>query len=546
MKSWVSTWGLFLKLVRFLGIVLLLWVLVGSLGISSGVQAREVEDYKALLDLYDPSLEVFSGLSDMEEVTFRDRVSVSDYHEMKDEDFGVTTVWLESTKASVDAPKLQFPGDETYRLLRGAEVEFTVIILEKKEGNRTYQEIEAYGGGITVIEEGETEEKILHKDKIDVLGFVIKKDDLPGFLQSDWARFGVAMALWTIAIIIIWFVFRLLLLFTKKTKTDMDTKIVRIIRLPFFLILFVYGLLVSLSQLKLPDEILNGLDLFYRAGVIVLIAIIAIRLFKKVILVYLKLISKKTETQADDVLVPVIGKIVTVVIWVFAFVMFMNNFGVDITVFLGAMGIAGLVIAFAAQDTLSNFFAGIMILLDRPFKEEDWIILDDSVYQVKHIGLRSTRLFSSWNQQMVTLPNSKISNYMFSNLSEPDSFGRRTLKFGVSYNTDIEKMKVIVQEIVSSHSGVEKDEEHPIIVRFNEFGDSALNWSVTFFVKDYNDQWAIASDLRHEIFHRFAKEGIEIPFPQRVVHFMGDTTQIKTRPPHPGGNDPREMGNLSP
>ena len=541
-----SNGGSYLKIRLFTGAVIFLLLITMFIFPSSEVEGREANNYKELLDLYDPSTGEFSGLSPLDEVEFTDTVAIADYHEKSGEDFGVTTVWLESTRGSVNSPTLQFPGDETYRLLRGAEVEFTVVIVERTEGNRTYQDIQAYGGGIKIIEEGETEENLLKKDKIDILGFVIHKEDLPEFLQSDWARFGVALGLWILIIVVIWFIFRLLLLFTKKTKTNMDSQIVHIVRLPFFLILFVYGLLVSLSQLDLPDEILNGIDLFYRAGVIILVAIIAIKLFKKVIMVYLRLISEKTETQADDVLVPVIGKVVTVVIWIFAFIMFMKNFGIDVTVFLGAMGIAGLVIAFAAQDTLSNFFAGIMILLDRPFKEGDWIILDDSVYLVKHIGLRSTRLFSSWTQQVVTLPNNKISSYMFSNLSEPDSYGRRTLKFGVSYETDIENMKKIVHDIVASHPGVHVDEDHTILVRFNDFGDSSLNWAVTFFVKDYNDQWAVASDIRHEMYHKFAKEGIEIPFPQRVVHMRDNGPGAEKRPPHPGGMDPREMENLAP
>jgi small-conductance mechanosensitive channel len=135
---------------------------------------------------------------------------------------------------------------------------------------------------------------------------------------------------------------------------------------------------------------------------------------------------------------------------------------------------------------------------------------------------------------------------MFSNLSEPDTFGRRTLKFGVSYTTDIEKMKKIVHDIVAAHPGVQCDDDHSIIVRFNDFGDSALNWAVTFFVKDYNDQWAIASDIRHEMYHRFAKEGIEIPFPQRVVHMMGNAPATEKISHHPGGKDPGDMANLSP
>lgn len=509
-----------------------------------GAEPAEYDDFASFMDTYVPSAGSFQGLNDGDEVRFIDTVSIADYNEASRN----TMVWLVSTGGSIYSPNLTFPGDLSNDLLPGAKVEFIVTIMEVGTGNDTIHLIVANTVGITIIEEGEEGDTVIKRDEIDVFGVMkIKKDDLPDYLQSGWARFGIALAIWVVLIIILWFIFRLLLLMTKKTKIDIDHTLVSIVRIPFFLLMLLYGVIVSLSQLDVPDNVIGVLDLLYRALAVILIAIVAVKVFKRVIMVYLQMISRKTETEADDVLVPVMGKIITVVIWVIATITFFRIFGIDATALMGALGIAGLVIAFGAQDTLSNFFAGIMILLDRPYKEGDWIILDGSTYQVKDIGLRSTRLFSSWTNQMVTLPNSRMSNLTFSNLTEPNIYGRRTVEVSVSYDSDIDKVKEVVTDIVRTHPGVQHDDDHSIIFRFNKFGDSSLGFAVTFFVKDYNDQWAISSDIRDTIYRRFKKEGIEIPFPQRVIHMSGPgISDQRTERVEGHINSPDDMKNLSP
>ncbi len=504
----------------------------------------EVTDHSFLVDLYDETTMRYAGIDTGEEVTFIDIVATSDYY-IIDDDMGITKVWLVSTGGSPDSPTLSFPSDKRDIFLTGAKIMFTVTIKEGGSGNDTYQYIDADIVNIEVIEEGDPPGAV-EKDIIEVFGVEIQKEDLPSFLQSDWARFGVAVGIWIIMIVIIWFIFRLLLMLTKKTKRGMAEAIVNITRLPFFLLLLIYGIIVSLSQLEVPGEIIGILDTAYKAMAIIILAVIAVKLFKKVIMVYLTILSKETETQADDVLVPVFGKLMTVVIWVAAAIMFFRTFGFDATALLGAVGVVGLVIAFAAQDTLSNFFSGIMILLDRPFKEGDWIIMDESVYQVKDIGLRSTRLFHSFSNQMVTIPNSKMSNLTFSNLTEPDKYGRKTVKFGVSYDCDLEKVEKVAMEVVRSHPSVHEDKDHSILFRFNEFGDSSINFAVTFFVQDYNDQWAVASDLRDRLFRKFGEESIEIPFPQRVIHMKGYENGTEKIGSKHNIRAPSNMKNLSP
>ena len=510
------------------------------IGISGIAAAQDVEipseSFSDLMDRYDEEAGDFSGLEPGDPFSFSDIVSVS-----KLGGDGDTDVWFESTGGGMYRPHLTYPGEQTERLEAGTEVLITVHIVNITVGNRTVEDIDASLEDITVLKEPD-EDRIFDGETIDIFGFKIDMDWLPEDLHTPLIKFALVFAAWTLITILLWFVFQIALKLANKTRTDMDAKVINIVRTPFFIILLLYGLLISLSMLDLPDSMLDTLSKLYSAVTIAMVAFIVIKVFKKVVMVYLTILSEKTETKADDVLVPVIGKMATVVIWIIAIIMFLDVFGIDITIFVAGLGIAGLVIAFAAQDTLSNFFSGLMILLDRPFKEGDWIQMDDKVYQVRDVGLRSTKLFHAFSNQVITIPNNRISDHMFSNLNMPDLYGRSTVKVGVSYGSDPSKVGGILLDVVRSNPETYEDKDHAPFYRFNDFGDSSLDFGVTYWIKDVNEQWRVASNIRESIFHRFEKEGIEIPFPQRVVHMANGTGGDK-----PGEGSPNyEMGNLSP
>jgi small-conductance mechanosensitive channel len=199
--------------------------------------------------------------------------------------------------------------------------------------------------------------------------------------------------------------------------------------------------------------------------------------------------------------------------------MVLSNAGIDITVLLAGMGIIGIVIGFAAQDSLGNFFAGIMLLLDRPFKIGDYIMFqgDDKVYQVKDVGLRSTKLYDIFEHTMVFLPNSVVANSRIINLERPDAQIKVTINVGVAYGSDVEKVIRVMEDVALQHPDVVKEGHRGPIVRFTGFGDSSLDFILIAWVKDVRDQWEVASELRRTIYRRFAEEGIEIPFPQMDV-----------------------------
>lgn len=305
----------------------------------------------------------------------------------------------------------------------------------------------------------------------------------------------------------------------KKTKTKVDDIILNIVRTPILVILIFAWTVYSLNILDFTgyEWIPEKIQWIYNIIVIVIVFWLLLKIFRNVVIYYGRIYAEKTKTDIDDVLVPVIDKVGSVFIALFALIFLLGYFGVDITMFVMGMGVIGLVIAFAAQDTLSNFFAGIFLMTDRPFKVGDLIVLrDGEVCEVKHVGMRSTRLYNVFEHVMIVLPNNMLANDKIVDLSQPDSRIKDSVSVGVAYGSDVKKVMRILYEIASSHPNVMKGEYEPV-VRFKAFGDSSLDFKIILWIDDLQERYKTLSDIHEEIYKRFEEEGIEIPFPQRTV-----------------------------
>jgi small conductance mechanosensitive channel len=198
----------------------------------------------------------------------------------------------------------------------------------------------------------------------------------------------------------------------------------------------------------------------------------------------------------------------------------LSQLGIEIGPVLAGLGIAGFIVGFALQDTLSNFAAGMMILFYRPFDVGDLVEAGGVTGKVKTMNLVSTTITTFDNQKMV-VPNSKIWGYVIRNITaEPNR--RIDMTFGISYTDDIDHAESVLNDIVKTHNLVLSEPEPDI--RLHTLGES----SVDFIVRPWSrtsDYWAVYWDITREVKKRFDAEGISIPFPQRDVHI---TTEEKS------------------
>jgi len=193
-----------------------------------------------------------------------------------------------------------------------------------------------------------------------------------------------------------------------------------------------------------------------------------------------------------------------------------SYFGIPVTAIFASAGIAGVAVALAARETLANFFGGISIFLDRPFRAGDYIVLSSGERgEVKAVGMRSTRL-QTRDDITITIPNSIITNGKVVNQSLPQPSVRVKIKVGVAYGTDIDRVESILLELAEHNELVISNPEPR--VRFRRFGDSALEIELLCWASKPQDRGRLIHQLNRAIYKRFGQECIEMPFPQMDVH----------------------------
>jgi small-conductance mechanosensitive channel len=197
----------------------------------------------------------------------------------------------------------------------------------------------------------------------------------------------------------------------------------------------------------------------------------------------------------------------------------LQSIGISITPLLTAMGVGGLAISLALKDTLSDFFAGLHILLSQKVKPGDFVELDSGYMgYVQNITWRHTTLMERTNNE-VTVPNAKISAAIVKNYDKGDPSFSIRVSIGVSYKSDLEHVVNVTEEVaatvVADIDGAKKD--NPAVVRFFQFGESSVDLKVYFRGKKYGDQHLIIDEFIRRIHKRFQAEKIEIPFPIRTL-----------------------------
>lgn len=187
--------------------------------------------------------------------------------------------------------------------------------------------------------------------------------------------------------------------------------------------------------------------------------------------------------------------------------------GVEVGPVLAGLGIAGFVIGFALQDTLSNFASGLMILVYRPFDVGDAVEAGGVLGAVNQMNLVSTMILT-FDNQLLIVPNKQIWGGVIRNITHQTT-RRVDLTFGIGYSDDIPKAEKVLNEIVASHEKV-LQEPKPVI-KLHELGESSVNFIVRPW-SNTSDYWDVYWDITREVKRRFDEEGISIPFPQRDVH----------------------------
>ncbi len=302
------------------------------------------------------------------------------------------------------------------------------------------------------------------------------------------------------------------------TRTEIDDKLLEF--LDKFLsrmiaIIAIYFIAETLTSYlgETAVRILNGI-LF--TLVVIIATSLSTRFAVLVSEYYLHRTARKTHTEIDREFGPLVRRIIQIVFFLTGLLIILDHFNIDAKGLVATLGIGSLAVALAAQDTLSNMIAGFVIMFDRPFRPGDRIKTPDgTIGEITEIGLRSVKLLD-FEKNLHIIPNSEIVKSTVINFSYPDPLIRVRVDVGVAYGSDLKRVKEIILEVFRNHPKITREPEPAVY--FVNFGDSSLDLMCIGYVPHYTEAWKTAEEIRLAIYEAFEKEGIEIPFPQRVVY----------------------------
>ncbi len=326
---------------------------------------------------------------------------------------------------------------------------------------------------------------------------------------------GMAILAFTILYTVRALLIRKLFQWSQRSTTHWDDLLAEIVAATHTLMLLALALLVGLNNLELSAGIENIVDNGFTLVLLSQVGMWGHRAIRGWHQIQIRL-SRETENGAAAINYGIITFLAELVLWIILVLMVLDNLGFNITTLVASLGIGGIAVALAVQNILGDLFASLSIALDKPFVAGDFVVIDNLMGTVKHVGLKTTRIQSLSGEELIfsnaDLLKSRIRN--FKRMAER----RATFQIGVVFGTSPEKLRrtnQIIREVIESQPDVRFDRCH-----FKTIGTSSLDFEVVFYVLDpdmtrYMD---IQQNINLALIERMHSEGIEFAFPTQTLH----------------------------
>jgi len=344
-------------------------------------------------------------------------------------------------------------------------------------------------------------------------------DSLKSLVTAGWfgklLPFSVIFLFWILGFVLKRVVLKLLGKIAIKTKWKGDEIVICAVRgwlIPWSVML---GISLAAEMWNLSERALNVIDKGLLSVAILSVSFVAARICVELFRSHAETIEKVLPATS------LTQNIIRITILTLGTLILLNGLGISITPIITGLGIGGLAVALALQDTLSNLFAGIHLTAAKQIKIGDYIRLESGEEgYVADIGWRNVTLKMISNN-MILVPNSKLAQSIITNYHFADRKIRLSIPISVSYESDPEKVeRVLIDEVKKAApevKGLLTDDE-PFVRFMPGFGDFSLDFTLFCQVKDFTDMYLVEHELRKRIFKRFRKEGIEIPFPIQTIY----------------------------
>jgi len=347
-----------------------------------------------------------------------------------------------------------------------------------------------------------------------------------GLAVEDWINLLISFVF---VVLVLTLVTRALLSTLKKlakqTPTPYDEQFLKLIQpyIRWFLVLITLEFATERLQFLSP-ELKQWLSQIYFVLIISTIVIILWKLVDSLNLWYRDKMELQGIIEEKEAVVLLSIRAVRFVLITMGVVVVLANLGFNISALLTALGIGGLAISLAAQETIANMISGIIILMDQPFRVGDRIEIQglDTWGDVVDIGMRTTRI-RTLDNRMVIVPNSTISKNQIVNYTFPDPRYRIQTEIGVAYGSDLRHVREVITQALRGIDSVLADK--PVDILFMEFGDSAMILRVRWWVESYMDARRITDRVNEAIYQAMEQAQIEMPAPMMTVELKNSKIQ---------------------
>jgi small-conductance mechanosensitive channel len=268
--------------------------------------------------------------------------------------------------------------------------------------------------------------------------------------------FVIQLVVWAaIAVAAYALLFHLLRNVAGRTRFEGDNIVLRTIRLPLFIAVLAFGVVSVFDELRLSPEASAFVRNSYVVALIGAGTFLAWRIVKEVVLRWVAVRAAETENRVDDLIVPLVSTLGPLVFFLAGLVAILQYLGVDVLLLAASLGIAGLILGLAFQDSLANVFNGIYLMVDPAFVENDLIRLDDDkVYSVEKVGLRMTRLYDLTSHALIFLPNTTLAQGRIANISKPTIDLKVGMNATMPGGTDPDEGALLLHEVMASHRNI--------------------------------------------------------------------------------------------
>ncbi|MDQ3930833.1 MAG: mechanosensitive ion channel family protein, partial [Chloroflexota bacterium] len=297
-----------------------------------------------------------------------------------------------------------------------------------------------------------------------------------GWPEDKLLQIALTFLLWAaIAALAYWLLFPLGRMVVSSTRNEFDNMVLRAVRVPLFVAIVTYGLVQALDEVPLGHEFSLLLHRLYAVVVVAVVFYLAWRVIREFLLRWLAYRAQETESNVDDLFVPIVKTLGPLVFFLVAFAFILQALDVNIGVLLASIGAVSLIIGLAFQDTLGNLFSGVYLMIDPPFREDDLIIMNENkIYRVEKVGLRMTQLYDMTNHALIYMPNNLLTRSSIANITKPTVDMRTITQIRTTMEADPARVRALLREIVQSHRNVLHVPEKKLAVLRNRINKIAL------------------------------------------------------------------------